>query len=163
MNIRQAKVNDIEMIMPVFDEARRFMEASGNPNQWINGYPSKDLIVSNINAGDFYVCLSDASIIGVFYFHIGVDVTYNTIYGGSWLNDAPYGVVHRIASNGRQKRLSDTVYDWCLQQCGNLRIDTHRENVVMQNSLRRNGFLYCGVIYLADGRERLAFQKTITR
>lgn len=29
----------------------------------------------------------------------------------------------------------------------------------MQNMLKKNGFTYCGRIYVEDGGERLAFQK----
>ena len=49
--------------------------------------------------------------------------------------------------------------NWALEQCRNLRIDTHRDNVVMQHMLDKNGFQYCGIIYLEDGSERLGYQK----
>ena len=56
------------------------------------------------------------------------------------------------------------IIDFCFNECfrlqGNLRIDTHRDNIPMQKCLIRNGFEYCGVIYLANGDERLAYQKT---
>ena len=45
-------------------------------------------------------------VIAVFYYAFENDVTYTTIYDGNWLNDAPYGVVHRIASDGTVKRCS---------------------------------------------------------
>ena len=38
--IREAIMTDIPAIMPVIDAAREIMHASGNVNQWINGYPS---------------------------------------------------------------------------------------------------------------------------
>ena len=48
---------------------------------------------------------------------------------GNWLNDAPYGVVHRIASDGTVKGAAS----FCLSlrafsQCHNLKIDTHQDN-----------------------------------
>ena len=49
---------------------------------------------------------------------------------------------------------------WAFGQCGNLKIDTHRDNVVMQNMLKKNGFQSCGIIHVQDGSERLAYQKT---
>ena len=30
----------------------------------------------------------------------------------------------------------------------------------MQRALEKSGFAYCGIIYLASGDERLAYQKT---
>jgi RimJ/RimL family protein N-acetyltransferase len=41
----------------------------------------------------------------------------------------------------------------------NLKIDTHRDNIPMQKVLKRNGFSECGIIYIENGDERIAFQK----
>ena len=38
-----------------------------------------------------------------------------------------------------------------------LRIDTHKDNRPMQAVIRKFGFQECGVIYVADGSSRLAF------
>ena len=37
-------------------------------------------------------------------------------------------------------------------------IDTHRDNVIMRHVIDRYGFTYCGIIYLLNGDERLAYQ-----
>ena len=46
-----------------------------------------------------------------------------------------------------------------------IRIDTHRQNASMQRMLEKNGFAYCGIIYLQDGAEagaeRLCFDKLL--
>ena len=39
--------------------------------------------------------------------------------------------------------------------------DTHRDHRIMQHLLEKHGFTYCGVIYLASGDERLAYQRII--
>lgn len=95
-----------------------------------------------------------------FYFAVENDVTYAEIYDGKWLTDKPYGVVHRIASNGKIKGVASFCLQWCFEQAENIRIDTHRDNAVMRNVLQKNGYTYCGIIYIADGTERLAFQKS---
>ena len=160
MQIRKAKTEEVDIIMCVFNAAKEFMHKTGNDKQWIDGYPSKEFILNNIRNEGLYVCLSDdETIVGVFYFKVEADKTYEKIYDGEWLNDKPYGVVHRIASNGRQKGIGDTVMQWSFEQCGNVRVDTHRENIVMQNVLKRNGYHRCGIIYIANGTERIAFQK----
>ena len=162
MNIRKAVIEDIDTILPVFDAAKQFMRRVGNDKQWVDGYPSKELILDNIRNESFYVCLSDEQqIAGVFYFRIEEDRTYHKIYGGEWLNDKPYGVVHRIASNGMLKGIADFCLQWCFEKCSNLRIDTHRDNIVMQNILLKNGYRRCGIIYLLNGAERIAFQKCL--
>ncbi len=49
--------------------------------------------------------------------------------------------------------------DYCLKLTSNIRIDTHRDNHIMQHCLSKAGFTYCGIILLLDGDERLAYQK----
>ena len=61
--IRLATYDDIPAIMLVIDAAREMMHASGNVNQWINGYPSKELIHADIaRDGDmweqYYDCMT---------------------------------------------------------------------------------------------------------
>ena len=69
--------------------------------------------------------------------------------------------MHRIASGGTRRGCASFCLDWALNQCGNLKIDTHRDNRIMQHLLDKNGFTYCGIIYLDDGTERLAYQKQL--
>ena len=58
----------------------------------------------------------------------------------------------------------DLCLEWCSSHCPNLRVDTHRDNKVLQNILLKNGFTYCGIIYVKNGTERLAYQRTaVTR
>ena len=40
-----------------------------------------------------------------------------------------------------------------------LRADTHADNKIMQHLLEKNGFTRCGVIHVADGSPRFAYQK----
>lgn len=160
MQIRPSTPADLPRLMAIYNNARDFMAANGNPGQWINGYPQESQIAQDIAQGHSYVCEADGQIHGVFYFAIEADPSYATIEG-QWLNDLPYGVIHRIAVDSPQRRLSLMCLDWCFQQISNLRVDTHRDNVPMQKVLHKNGFVACGVIRLASsGDERLAFQKT---
>jgi hypothetical protein len=99
---------------------------------------------------------------GVFFFNFGPDVepTYRVIEG-AWGSDAPYGVVHRIASDGTRKGVGAFCINWAYEQCGHLRIDTHGDNIVMQNLLKKLGYVYCGIIHVTqDNDPRLAFERT---
>lgn len=159
MYIRQTRQEDFEVVKSIYEEARRYMRENGNPSQWAGGYPSDDIISDDIASNISYVCIDDNQIVGVFcYFH-GIDSTYIKIYEGMWINDKPYGVVHRIASNSHKKGVASFCLNWAFNQCNNLKIDTHRDNIVMQRLLNKNGFVSCGIIYLEDGSERIAYQK----
>ncbi len=161
MHIRKSTYEDLDSIMCTYEFARQFMRSNGNAFQWINGYPQIDVIKNDINAQKSYVVVNDDNdILGTFYFAIEEDITYKKIYQGEWLSNNSYGVIHRIASNGKEKGIGKFVFNWCFNQIPNIKIDTHKKNIPMQNLLEKNGFKYCGIIYLLDGDERVAFQKT---
>jgi RimJ/RimL family protein N-acetyltransferase len=162
MIIRKTILSDIDVLMEIFSYARQLMARTGNANQWIDGYPSRDFIADEILRGNSYVCSDDnGKIIGTFAFIIGNDPTYHVIEGGNWLNDKPYGVVHRLASNGSIKGVGEFCFNWCESQIANIRVDTHSDNIVMRHLLEKLGFTYCGIIYCHNGTPRLAYQKTI--
>lgn len=161
MEIRRTQMRDLESVMALYDAARAFMYQSGNPNQWGQGYPSRTLITWEIEQGYSFVCTEGEAIAAVFSLIMGKEPTYATICDGAWRNDAPYGTVHRICVARHGSGVGAFCLDWCLHRCGNVRIDTHRDNQPMQTLLKKCGFAYCGRIFLADGSERIAFQKTL--
>lgn len=164
MRIRKTTENDFERVMEIYAYARDFMASTGNPNQWgPTNWPPEDLIHSDIKEGSSYVCENDnGAVAGVFYFTSGKDIepTYREITNGSWLDDSAYGVVHRVASDGSEKGIGQFCINWAFEQCGHLRIDTHTDNVIMQNLLTKLGFKKCGIIYVVeDDYPRFAFEK----
>lgn len=160
MEIRHTRTNDLPVLRTIFDNARRFMVRTGNPNQWEEGFPPQAVLEADIQAECSYVCVEDGRILATFFFSTAGEPTYRVIREGAWLDAAPYGVVHRIAAAEQGHGAAAYCLDWCLAQCGNIRIDTHRDNKPMQRLLARLGYAYCGLIDLEEGRgERLAFQK----
>ena len=159
MEIRKTTLSDLDRVMTIYKKARQFMRAHDNPTQWLGGKPTRQQVEEDIAKGQSYVCVNEGRIAGVLCFFIGNDPTYKTIYDGNWLNDSPYAVVHRIASSGEFKGTGTFMMEWAFSQYGNVRVDTHEDNYVMQNMLRKLGYTYCGVIYLDNGDPRLAFQK----
>ncbi|MCI6855492.1 MAG: N-acetyltransferase [Firmicutes bacterium] len=183
MIIRKAELAELDEIMKIFDIARQYMRENGNMNQWINGYPSRELITEDIEAGQLFVCIENDTIVdsdcfssgiddckgtddgqqydgkihGVFAFILGDDPTYHVIEGGSWLNDEPYGTIHRMASDGVISGILEKTMPFCLSLTDNVRIDTHADNEPMLRAVKRYGFSHCGVIYVADGSPREAF------
>ena len=161
MQIRTSTLQDLNQILKLYENARDFMANHGNPHQWGTSYPSIALVEQDIAAGNSYVCEQKGNIIATFYYANEMEETYANISAGGWQNDASYGVVHRITSDGTVRGTAAHCLDWALRQCGNLKIDTHRDNTIMQQLLEKNGFVYCGIIYVENGSERLAYQKTL--
>ncbi len=159
MNIRKSKIEDIPTLLEIAEEARQIMRESGNMNQWTDGYPSLDVFEEDITRNVSYVIEREGTLVATFALIPGPDITYNKIYEGAWLNEDPYYVIHRIASRKGAKGVLKEALDYGFEKTENIRIDTHRDNVIMQHLLRKYGFAYCGIIYLLNGDERLAFQK----
>lgn len=156
--VAKALDNDIERILEIYGYARDFMKKSGNPTQWRNGYPQRELIMRDIENECLYVVKKDDVIHGVFFFKSGEDPTYRVIEDGSWLSQDEYGVIHRVAGDGCEKGLFGAVFEYCTSIMPHLRIDTHADNKVMQHVVEKYGFKKCGTIYVEDGSSRIAYE-----
>lgn len=158
MEIRKTTLADLEQVDDLYEHAKRFMAEHGNPGQWGPEYPTREIVKSDIAEGIGYVGVEDGKIVAAFVFFVGDEPTYQVI-DGAWLDDRPYGVIHRLASNGTIKGVGSACIDWAIHQCGNMRIDTHENNTIMRNLLQKKGFQYCGVVWMADGTPRFAYQR----
>lgn len=163
MKITKASAQHITTIMAIYKDATDYMRQNGNLNQWINGYTSKELVEKDIENGNCYILVDQNNILAVFCYFEGIEPTYINIFDGAWLNDEPYGTIHRIAvaKTAHSSGAAERCYNFCLAKQKNLRIDTHEDNIPMQKSLAKNGFIKCGIIFLENGDERIAFHKTI--
>ena len=161
MNIRKVQIRDVDAIMNIYASAREFMRASGNPNQWGDGYPSRELIEADINSELLYMVEDEGEIIACFFFKVGEDPTYARIYEGEWIDGGEYGVIHRIAVKYNGRGIIARVFEFCSGISRSIRIDTHRDNIPMQRALEKNGFTRCGIIYLLSGDERIAYQRIL--
>ena len=154
--ICHAKVEDLERILGIYADARRFMAENGNPTQWNNGYPTRELLELDISLNRLYAIRRNDVICGAFVFFIGDDPTYQYIEG-SWGDDTPYGVIHRIAGNGGG--IFAGALEFCRAQISHIRIDTHHNNIPMQRAVEKAGFVRRGIIYVEDGTPRIAYEK----
>ncbi len=159
MTIRHAELADLSRLLAIYADARAYMKESGNPNQWKDHYPPRELTEEDILARRLYVCVEGEEILGVFVFLKGPDPTYAVIEDGEWQNELSYHVMHRVAVAKHGCGVARFCFDWCYAQGENLRIDTHADNLPMQSALQKAGFARCGIIHLLDGEPRVAFQK----
>lgn len=154
--IRKATAGDLPVIESIYAYARAYMARSGNPNQWGNIHPKKEQLEEDIWLGNLYVAEDNQGIHGVFAFIFGEDPTYAYMEDGAWHYSEPYGTIHRIASDGRGGIFSAALA-YCRKQISYLRIDTHHDNKTMQHVVEKHGFRRCGIIYVADGSPRIAY------
>ena len=138
------------------------MRKSGNIHQWSDSYPSSSVFKNDISKGNSYIIEEDDKAIGTFALIPSPEITYKTIYNGEWLDShSPYFVIHRIASCQKSTGVFQSILDFSFDKINNIRIDTHRDNVIMHHLLIKNGFCYCGIIKLLNGEARDAYQKIL--
>lgn len=160
IRVRRATETDMPRLNEIYAIARKFMRENGNPTQWGDNRPSEASVRQDVKDGNSYVIAKGKHIYAVFTFWSGDDETYHVIEEGEWLNDEPYGVVHKVASSGEKKHMISYALAFAEAQVSNVRIDTHKDNKVMQHLLEKNGYQYCGIIYTDDGTRRLAYHKS---
>jgi len=150
--------------MEIYADGRAIMRETGNEMQWGDVHPPRSLVEADIAEERSYVCEKDGEIAAVFYLSTDPDPTYAKIQG-AWCDNAPYGVVHRIARSKSPNAKGAGAYclQWCYEKIGNIRIDTHEANVPMRKLLESLGYVYCGIIWInihGKPEERLAYHKT---
>ena len=155
--VRNAVQSDLPRIEEIYAYAREFMAKTGNPNQWGKTNPPHEWLVDDIEKELLHVIEDEVGIHGVFYFYIGEDPTYGVIEDGVWRSNETYGTIHRIASDGSGGILR-TAVEFCKKEISHLRIDTHHDNVIMQKAVAKLGFERSGIIHLANGSPRIAYE-----
>lgn len=167
MEFRRAVEADIHSIMEIISEAQAYFKEHGI-NQWQNNYPNLEIIKNDIDNKNGYVLLKDNIVIGTAAVSFDGEKTYDSIYNGKWLSSRKYAVIHRIAiensfkGSGLSSGILKNIEKMCLNKdVHSIKVDTHKENISMQKFLQKNGFQYCGTIYLEDGNPRIAFEKIL--
>lgn len=156
--IRPAVPADLDRIMEIYEIAKTYMRENGNPNQWNGSYPERTLLAEDMERKCLYVYEDKGGVHAVFVLALGEEPTYRYIEGGAWLNEAPYGTIHRLASDGSVRGMFGKCVEFCLAVIPQLRADTHADNHTMQHLLQKHDFVRCGIIYLANGSPRIAYQ-----
>ena len=158
MIIRKAKEDDLESVFRIYEVARAFMKKTGNPNQWRDKHPPKEMLCDDVVRERLYVAEEDGVLYGAFALYAEGDPVYDTL-GATWQNDAPYIAIHRVASSGEKRGILRAFVEYALTVSKNIKIDTHAENVVMQSALEKLGFRSCGIADIPDVGERILYQR----
>lgn len=165
---RKTEYSDIPCVLGMISEAQRYMKENGI-DQWQNGYPNEDAVKGDIDRGESFIGVDGET--GKPIVTAAISLRGEPTYGyidGQWRYDEPYIVVHRVAVSNSAKgrgiagQLFAFAESYALKNGFEfMRIDTHRDNLSMRRCIEKFGFEYCGVIYLADSSERLAFDYAI--
>lgn len=157
--IEKADTRHVNIVAGLLGVARQRMVEAGNSSQWPQGYPPLQKVENGIEAGYTYLIWHGEMAVATFTLMPGPDPAYSVIRG-KWLDDIhPYCVIHRLAALPSERGIFGMVLGYCSALAQNLRVDTHRDNRPMRHLLEKNGFKYCGIVYVDNGTERMAYQR----
>ena len=154
MNIRLANTSDTNRIFEIYEYARAYMKAHGNPNQWGDNRPEKSLTKDDIKNQRCYVMEVEGHIFACFVFTIGFEKEYEAKFPSK----VEYGVIHRVASDGSKSGIVERIVDFAKGKVNLIRIDTHEDNKTMQKCIERQNFKRLGIIYLEDKSPRILYE-----
>ena len=167
MEFRQAKISDLDQIVEIIELSKKYLKET-KVDQWQDGYPEKEDLRRDIESGNSYVLTNKDEIVATTVISLDGESTYNSIFNGEWITNEDYIVMHRVAvhdkykGKGIFKELIKEAESLALNKgISSIKIDTHRDNISMQRAVVKNDFKRCGIIYLEDGSERIAFEKVL--
>ncbi|EOU1465525.1 GNAT family N-acetyltransferase [Clostridium perfringens] len=167
MEFRQANISDLDQIVEIIELSKKYLKET-KVDQWQDGYPAKEDLRRDIESRNSYVLTSKDEIVATTVISLDGESTYNSIFNGEWITNEEYIVMHRVAVHDRYK--GKGIFKELIKEAENLalnkgifsiKIDTHRDNISMQKAVLKNDFKKCGIIYLEDGSERIAFEKVM--
>lgn len=167
MEFRQANISDLDQIVEIIELSKKYLKET-KVDQWQDGYPAKEDLRRDIESGNSYVLTNKDEIFATTVISLDGESTYNSIFNGEWITNEEYIVMHRVAvhdkykGKGIFKELIKEAESLALNKgISSIKIDTHRDNISMQRAVVKNDFKRCGIIYLEDGSERIAFEKVL--
>ena len=168
--LRKTKLEELEQVMKIIEDGRTFLKEQGI-NQWQHGEPSREMIINDINEGISYVFEKSGEIVATAMLS-SFDEDYEK-YPTIWTKCSNYLVIHRLAikkeyrSQGvGHKFMNDIILFAKENSVEYIRIDTHKDNVIMRKYLSKNSFKELGKIKLSmknslDDKERIAYELKI--
>ncbi len=167
MEFRQAKISDLDQIVEIIELSKKYLKET-KVDQWQDGYPAKEDLRRDIESGSSYVLTNKDEIVATTVISLDGESTYNSIFNGEWITNEDYIVMHRVAVHDKYK--GKGIFKELIKEAeilalnkgiSSIKIDTHRDNISMQRAVVKNDFKKCGIIYLEDGSERIAFEKVL--
>ena len=156
---RKATLEDMDELMAIAKEASAYLRSCG-VDQWQDNFPNPEVFARDIAKDNCWLFTHEGKAVGVIVVYLEPEEDYKGIEG-QWLTEGEhYGVIHRVAvkdayrGRGLSGEMMQLAEDIILGRgCPSVRIDTHEDNLTMQNMLKKRGYSPCGVVWLHNGPE----------
>ena len=165
LTFRMANESDRESILEIYLDGSDALKEDG-VDQWQGNYiPSFKDIDEHLGI-DLYVLEYHKSVVSTVCLVEGIDEDYENIKG-KWNTSIPYISIHKVATSNAYKKqyfakkMMCYVENFAKRKKMDLRIDTHKDNIKMNNFIVSCGYKYTGEVILQGKLERLAYDKKV--
>ena len=151
--LRLARIEELDQIYTILEEGRRFLKDQGLP-QWQGGYgPTKHGTQEELEEGQGYAFIYQGRLSG----YLALQTDTQDLLEGAWevFPQKKLAVIKHVAmadsTRGKglgKKMLEDSLRAAFVLGYEDVRIDTHKDNVVMQKLIASLGFARRGVLDL---------------
>ena len=163
--IHRIGIENIPDVMKITNQAKDLLKKNGSL-QWQQGYPNEDTFTEDIKNNSLYGLYEDNKLNAFGAYVYGKDLNYVEI-DGKWdipANDKDMAI-HRVAvdENCHGKKFGVKILKYGIEYakklgCLTVKVDTHKNNIPMQKSILKSGFVYKGIIkILKDKLDNLRF------
>jgi RimJ/RimL family protein N-acetyltransferase len=164
---RQANYSEASQIWQILKDAIKRRKEDGS-NQWQDGYPSMEVVKSDIEKKIGFVFTQNDTIIGYSAVIINDEPDYINIEG-KWLSDQDFIVYHRVAiseeflAKGMAKKMMKLIEQYALSKnIYSLKADTNHDNIPMMKIFEKLGYSFCGIVYIRKSPRR-AYEKVLKK
>lgn len=159
LSFRKSTLEDIETMVQIATDAKRFLKNCGVA-QWQKGtYPSKECFIQDVKDGIGYVVTQNDEVVAFCAVTYTDEESYHTL--DNWLSvNEIYATIHRsaVADDKRGQGIAPFLFKEVMKMTKEnnvsyVRVDTHMDNKPMQHALEHAGFIRCGILTLIGGDE----------
>ena len=165
INLRPLSRNDFFLVKEFISQGRRYQNTLGF-EQWLEGYPSDDLLETDFSLQRGYIIEVDDEEAGYVVIDLNGDPEYDRL-SQIWTHKGRYAVVHRLVLNDRFRgrglatALIEVIEEHIMRHgISIVRFDTGVKNIPMQRLLTRCDY-DCRGSYAFIWGERLAYEKLL--
>lgn len=154
--IRKANISELNSVYQLSIKAKAKMLDEGL-NQWVGDYPHLSQFEMDCQNGGLYIYIEDGKILASISILAENDLPYKDI---DWASDDGL-VIHRLFVDPEfhHKGLGQELFKWAIklgkEENKNIKVDTHPDNLKMQNLIMKMQFKYVGYLKSIN---RLAYE-----
>ncbi len=168
-SVKLVQKNDMKTVLKIINDGKEYL-AENNVDQWQICTPSEKIIENDISRQQGFLIYKDDRPAAYEVISFEREEAYHNPIDGSMKLEGDYATIHRTsaAKEFRSSGISHQMFDFALLHAylnkkKIMRIDTHKDNKIMQHIIMREGFEYVETVQFteSDRMRRIVFERLI--